>query len=646
MPLNDDSDLAQLKRPIQRLGRRLALLRALKALEIWGIIPLAWWIAAPAVSAFWPGFAVSHRGSARLLGALILSFVAYRVALAAARGPGLRTLGLRIDRAYGPEDRLTNALCFAMQASPSRPRSALLPIAVASGVSFAKTVDNSRIASLRFRHFGKAAILTLLCLTALFLFAGGPRKRHLLRTTARGPEPADLATALPEDLQAIKSRLSNLARFIEDPDTAGKANRLLSLVRSLETGNVRRTAALGELARLTRELKPAEPMDAESGGSPSLRTLGAILSKDPVTHSLGRALSSQSLSDAQQALEALQHRLSDPRRKLDPADLARLRHAIEEQQKEHARQAAEARARLSALEERLQALAKAEQHGNLAPGERDEKHQLEHELEHLDRKRTRQNAASAALSALDRELASVSGKLARLLDDKPPLFSSLKQELTAAEAGEATEAQKRQLLAELRALEEPLQNSPGADALRQATVDRFRNRASGGDRAGDGSRHEPRGPRGTGASVDADGPGAGKSATLTSNPLGRTLWVSQETERAAAEAGPEATTLAGAGSGKPREGSFHDPNLRGEPTEVTAESAQDTTALTTARGADATVSAEAVSVAAQRGFSSQRYAPVYHAYAQVKEAWLEQPEVPAQRRTQVRRYFEFIRPRP
>jgi hypothetical protein len=70
----------------------------------------------------------------------------------------------------------------------------------------------------------------------------------------------------------------------------------------------------------------------------------------------------------------------------------------------------------------------------------------------------------------------------------------------------------------------------------------------------------------------------------------------------------------------------------------------DVTAVTAANAAG-TVSEEVVTTAAARGFAVPSYAQVYRAYLPVQEALLSRPDVPVEKRNQVRRYFHLIQPK-
>ena len=631
------TDLEQLRLPIQALGRRLALQRAAFAAARWGILPLSASLIFAVVFGISPTFARQQGGAAFGLGISALAVCVLRVIGAVRRHPSERTLALQIDRAVGSHDHLTNALCFA--ARPNFARSPLELAAIEQGLALCRSVALTRLAPFKSPPTRVISLLAVTQLALLLIFVVSPRKRlpgfaqspAVSASSAQNsrPDSAVDGSVPREALDALLGELASPEVGFADPLLAAQRTKLGVLLRTLRDQNVSPIAALDTIAAMRTTLLAFDSRAHSTYAQSSFRQLGQALSAIAATQKLGAALHAGRLKDAQQAVKALQARLLEPKRALEPAELAALRRAIETELKavESARNSEQSET--AAVAEEQRSLLRKQAAEGFAASDQARKAELERRLHHLDRQRQQDEQSAKTLSDLDRELAKAAEALNGKFADKHSLFSSLEQDLLEAQNAQMSDEQKQRLLEELQALEAILQKSGQTDPLKRAALERFQEQSQGIRGAGN---------RGFGPGTD------GSAERVQPNPAGSTLVVGVGVRETlgpgAASDGTDGHTT---GQGK-SQGRHHDAQLRGEPAGDLMPSHADVTAVTAANAAG-TVSEEVVTTAAARGFAVPSYAQVYRAYLPVQEALLSRPDVPVEKRNQVRRYFHLIQPK-
>jgi hypothetical protein len=199
---------------------------------------------------------------------------------------------------------------------------------------------------------------------------------------------------------------------------------------------------------------------------------------------------------------------------------------------------------------------------------------------------------------------------------------------------ELDDEQKREMIRRLKELREVLRQDSQGGESRKERLQRFSERARGGQKPGQGQDGPGQGKQGKG-SKDVR-LSLGRGDTMVELP-----GTGQGQGQGSAE-GRDGNSSSGSERGN-QWGTGHDPNVQGKSTSLDGKT-QDVSAAGIDTG-EGTASAEVIYGAAERGFKSKGYRDIFTEYETVAEQVFEKDDIPPGYRFYVRRYFQLIRPR-
>jgi hypothetical protein len=622
-----EARLRQLARLAWWTGVRLRLAAAVSRFALLAPLPLLYAVAAlTSVKVLRLGARAQH--DLLVVGAIPLGVLVIGVVLAWLRRQPPHAGSLALDRRHELSDRITNALAF--RKLPPNQRTALMELAM----SDAALLSPAKLIPRRAAPLPVPAELALV-LGLVAALAGLSLLEVRVTRVVAAPKASPPVMLSLDDAELLRSALAAVQRDSKNPLIIDAAARLARVVGGLEQGRLDRLEAFRRLAELERRLldgAAAERQALEQG----LKDLARELDRSDLTRAVGDALGQDQLQDAEQALRKLAERLKSDQGRPSPAELDRLRKALEGASQSSA-------ARATALEERRQQLQrrrdrllkkKKQQQGALSQKDQRELSELERQLERLEREKRQASSAEQKLSELDQKLAHAAQNLLEQLGKSADELARASQDIHRLSEERMTEQQKRELLRQLRELRELVrqQGQQGKDRLEQ--LQRFSQRARG-MRPGDGTK--PSGNSRTGLRPGALVVGPGVSGAPVPLKATTPSGVSGSESREGQEPRP------GADRGGRQWGTGEGPEVAGAHTAPQGET-HDVTAVAKDTG-QGTASSEVIEGAAERGFVGRDYQQIYTDYHAVAEDVIERDEVPPGYRFYIQRYFELIRPR-
>lgn len=436
-----------------------------------------------------------------------------------------------------------------------------------------------------------------------------------------------------DDAELLENRAAELTRLATTEEGKEAAERFNEIVLRASRGELSQEQAL----RLTSELSA----DLEGAGKQSeswhqgVKSRGTSLEKRDITSSAGRALREGRYKDAEEALRALAERLRSEQEPLSAQEMQELRDSLEEtrknaeaEQRENSLQAQADEKRASELRETEKRLLKKKEEGGLTSEESQQLSRAKRELERLDRKKQQTGEAAAALSELDRELREAAKQLMSERQKSGEFLDQAAESVQKGAQKQLSEAEKKELLQQLKALTERLRNAQ-SDSEREKRLKEFLERARGAQ-GQDGKPSEQGGKPGAG------GPGGSGQPQLMPGDV-TTMAGGEKDGAGESEQGSEP------GAGK-EPGHAHDPNLTGSPSRL-GDSSFETKAAVAQDTGEGESASETILSAAEEGFVSGTYEKLFREYEAVAEEVMEKDAIPPGREAQVLRYFELIRPR-
>lgn len=547
---------------------------------------------------------------------------------------------LALDQRHDAKDRVTNALCFAEL--PQSERSSLVEAAIEDGVAFAER-SKPRPRRAVPLHLPRELWLSVALMAALAAIAGLE-----VRVERLVPPPAaeNALMLAPDDVELFRDLADELDKKAKDPDVQASVGRFNQLLEDVAERRLDRAEVFRRLAKLEQELsKSLEADRAEL--EQAMTELAGELKKSDLAKPAGKALEQKQLADAEAALKQLAERLRKKGAPPTPAELDRLRKALEKASKtSEGRVLRLEQQRERAAKRRRQLLKKKQDGKELSNAEQRELESLERRLERLDRDTNRARRARQELSQLDKELAQAAKELmqnmgAQDMNRSAEHLERGAQDLNRMAGEKLSDEQKRELLQRMKQLSEVLRQGGKGGQERMRQLMRFAKRARGG-RPQPGQGGEKAEGKGRlvpfGAARSLDGP-------LVLGPAGMGTPLPGPGQSGAGQpkgGGADGESGSGPGGGKDF-GTGHDPNVKGEASSLRGQT-QDVTAVAADTG-EGTASAEVIYGAAEQGFVGRGYRDVYTDYRTVAERVLERDEVPPGYRFYVQRYFQLIRPR-
>jgi hypothetical protein len=532
---------------------------------------------------------------------------------------------LALDRYHQSADRITNALWFSKLAPADQ--SPFMQAAIADALAAVERPNAAAAVPFEMpRGAGWSVALVLAVVAASFIKPQPPAAPERLPAAL----PMDPVLLAADDLSLLRESARELQSSDSSPELTRAVTEFNRLVEDMAERRLDRRELFRRLAEIERSLD-AGP-EADAGLEEGLRNLAEQLDKSALSRPIAEALKAKQLEDAERAMRELAERLARPGEKVDPAELERLRKALDAA-------STDASGRVERLEQMRREAEAAErrllQKKNAKPGEQNPAEQAEQErqkrrLEKLDRDISDAKQQRQQLSQLDQELQKAAQELMKELGKSAEHLKSGAEDMNRMARQQMSEKDKQELKRQLEELREMLRQGGAGREQHQRRLQQFAERARG--KRGEGS---PEGQSGKPGQPGQKGP-----PRLTLGPGGSPLPMpgagspSGSGDRPGGGDKPAGGTEAGAGSSPEVKGEAT--NLDGKTEDVTA------AAVDTGQGA---ASSEVVYGAAERGFTGSRYQKVYTQYRTVAEDVLEQDTIPAGYEFYVRRYFQLIRPR-
>ena len=537
---------------------------------------------------------------------------------------------LALDEFHGFHDRVTSALTFSEV--PESERSPMMQAAIEEGVALASSLDPRRAVPIRVpRELGLVAVLVL----------GVAGLSTLeVRTYRAVPPPTNFEPMQmsADDIELFRDVAKELAAKNDDPNALVAVRRFNQLIEDIAEHRLDRHEVFQRMGDLERDLKDNVDLDQDARDE-GLKGLARELEKSGLTKPAAAALDEKRLADAEKALRELAEKLKRKDGRPNPAELDKLRQALEKASHANEERLKNIAERRRELEEEHKSLLKKKGEQPDAGASTDPKlADNERRLEHLDRDKTRAEHSQQQMSELDKQLAQAARDLMHDSGQSAQDLEQGAQDINRMAKQETSEEQKKELLRKLQEMRELMrqQGKGGKDQMQrlQRFGQRARGQQSGGGQgqSGDGQSEGQQGGK-------KDGPlrlGSGPGSVQIDIPVPQSGTGSGQGQPSDKPGGGDPGQGPGYGTG-------HDPKLSGDATDLKGKT-QDVTAAGADTGQGA-ASSQVIYGAAERGFVGRGYKKVFTDYQTVAEQALSQDEIPSGYRFYVRRYFQLIRPR-
>jgi hypothetical protein len=639
-----------IRRATARAERRLRTRRALEAGAVALCVSLT--LACVAVALRKTGV-VAETPARRVL--LFLAAVPF-VAAFVAYGRRLDTLpwragALALDRFHGLADRLSSALAFAREPSPSP----FMFAAIDDALARAPTLDPARAVPIHAPpHLG--AVVGLACaLGAITLF----EVRH--HVPAAHQATIDAVDVTADDLDAMRDFLDQM-RAREQTDEAKAATREFNqLIEDLAARRLDRTEAFRRMQQLEDKLLEGREADAQALED-AMKKIGDEMKAAELTKPAGEALESQNLATAEKKLHDLAAKLRDGKGP-DKSQLDKMREALKRASESQSKRQEMLAQRREELRQQLLAQRNKQSDAGASDEERSLLQKRERELERLDRETQQSEATGRQLDRLDRELAQAAEDLMKDLGLSANDLDKSAEDINRMQQQQMSQEEKEQLRQKLQELREMMRQQGQGGQGQMARLRRFQQQARGqsggqGGQQGEGQEGQGQGQEGQGQGQQGQGQqgqgqqgqGGQPGGSGKSNGSGGEVWVLGPNGQKMLMLSQSRSSGSGGGGGSGDEpgggkgwGTSHDAHVEGKATAGVAPG-QNTQVAGQDTGQGASRS-EVIEGAAERGFATRGYQKVFREYDTVAEEALAKDEIPGGYRFYVRRYFELIRPR-
>ena len=620
-----------LERAARKAGRRQRIAATFGRFMLFLPLPLGYAVAALTLVKALRLDPSAQRGLLLLgLVPLLVSLISVGRVLFARREPWSGSIAL--DQFHGLHDRVTTALSFSRL--PAAERTPLMQAAIEDGTALAGKLDARRAVPIPVpRETGIAALLALgLCALSLL-------EVRYYRPLPPPPsfEPMVMSA---DDIELFRDVAKELQAKNDDPNALVAVRRFNQLVEDIAEHRLDRHEVFQRMGDLERDLKDNVDLDRDARDE-GLKGLARELEKSGLSKAAANALDEKRLADAEKALRELAEKLKKNSGRPSPAELDKLRQALEKASRSNEERAKNIEQRRRELEEEKKSLLKKKNDKADAGATPDVDKKLadnERRLEHLDREKNRAERSQKQMSELDKQLAQAARDLLRDAGQSAQDLEQGAQDINRMAKQETSEQQKQELLRKLQEMRELMrqQGKGGKDQMQR--LQKFGQRARGQSGAGQGQPGDGQGEGQQGGKKD--GPlrlGSGPGSVPIEIP------VPQQTSSANGRGEPSDKPGGGEPGAGPNYGTGHDSKLQGDPTNLKGK-----TTDVTAAGADTgqgAASSQVIYGAAERGFVGRGYKQVFTDYQTVAEQALSQDEIPSGYRFYVRRYFQLIRPR-
>ncbi|HEX6273116.1 MAG TPA: hypothetical protein VFZ53_08755 [Polyangiaceae bacterium] len=539
---------------------------------------------------------------------------------------------IALDRHHATGGRVANALAFSRV--PEGERSALMQLAIDDAVSAVPELAPRRAVPISVPR--EAALVAVLALGVVALALFEVRVVRIVPPPPAPPPP--LMTS--DDVELFRDVGEELAKASQGPAQREAVARYNRLIEDIAARRVDRHEVFRRLGEIERDLGRDLEADREALDD-GLDQLARELAKSGLSRKAAEALAEKRLDDAEKALRELAEKLRDKKAAPTRAELDRLRQALEKASTESTRRMEALEARRRELKaERESLLKKKSEKGDAAAPDVDRKlEENQRQLERLEREGNKAKRAAEKMSELDKELAKAAQDLQKELGDAAKDLDQGAENINRMAKRELDDEQKREMIRRLRELREVLRQESQGGESRKERLQRFSERARGGQKPGGQGK-------GQGKDGQGDGKPGGKGGKDVRLSLGRgdtQVEVPGMGQGQGSGEGQEGDGSPGGNERGSQWGTGHDPNVQGDATKLAGKT-QDVSAAGIDTG-EGTASAEVIYGAAERGFRSKGYRDVFTEYETVAEQVFEKDDIPPGYRFYVRRYFQLIRPR-
>lgn len=538
-----------------------------------------------------------------------------------------------LDRHHELRDRVSNALSFGD--TPEEQRSPLMRAAIEDARDVLDDLQPSKAAPLLAepkREFQDTLVSLLLaaCVYGVSLVE--------VRTTREIPPQVTTfqpAVLHEDDVELLKDWGKELEEKTQDPEAQAAVREFNQLVEDIADRRLERKDIFKRLQELESKLTDQGELSSADIDE-SLKELAQELKKSGLSKPVAEALENKNLPDAEQALRELAKKLKKKPGKVNRAELARLRKALEKASQSSQGRLDRLETQRQRIEEgRRRLLNKKKKGQKLTAQEQSALSRHERQLKHLDRQKKQAERTKKELSQLDKDLAKAAEELRKELgEDAARSLEQGAQDVNRMAKKELSKKEKENLKKQLEQLRQLLRQHKKGSKKRQQLLDQFRRRAQGGKSGKPGGKSgQGQGQQGQGKNQKPGQLSLGQGQGGVSIPI-------------PGQGSTQVGQGQGAGQGQQGSeswGSGSDDNVKGDATDLNGQ-VQDVAAAGIDSG-EGDASSEVVYTAAQRGFSSTGYRKVYTDYKTVAEEVMEHDEIPPGYKFYVRRYFQLIRPR-
>ena len=618
--------LLRLTRAALAAGRRQRFNAALRRLVRLLPIPLAYAVVARAlVQWLEPGADATRWLWAGFCLACLVPLAGVVASWLARRSPHAGALAL--DRHHQSVDRITNALEFAKL--PAADQNPFMQAAIADALVAVERPNASAAVPLELPRGAVWSVALVLAVVAASFIK--PHPPELPEAAPAVLAPIDPVVLGADDLSFLRESIEEFKPSADSPELTQAVEDFNRLVEEMAERKLDRRELFRRMSEIERSL--ATGPEADEALDAGLKDLAEQLDKSPLSRPIADALKEKRLEDAEKAMRELAERLARKDEPIDPAELERLRKALDAA-------STEADGRVERLEQ-MRREVEAEQRRLLqkknakneaaTPEQKAEQERQKRRLEKLDRDIADAKRSQEKMSQLDKELAKAAQELMKELGKSAEHLKSGAEDMNRMARQKMSDEEKQQLKQKLEELREMLRQGGANKEQHMKRLQQFAERARG--QKGDGK--DGKGGKGQQGQGGQNGP---PRLTLgpggTPLPLPGTGKPGAGGDKPGQGDGPSGGTEAGAGSS---------PEVKGNATELDGKT-EDVTAAAVDTGQGA-ASSEVVFGAAEEGFTGARYQKVYTQYRTVAEDVLEQDTIPAGYEFYVRRYFQLIRPR-
>jgi hypothetical protein len=438
-----------------------------------------------------------------------------------------------------------------------------------------------------------------------------------------------------DDVELFRDVGEELARASQGPAQRAAVARYNRLIEDIADRRVDRHEVFRRLGEIERDLGKDMEADREALDD-GLEGMARELAKSGLSRKAADALSEKRLADAEKALRDLAQKLRDKKAAPSRAELDKLRQALEKASSESKDRMAAVEARRRELQAERESLLKKKGEKGDAGADVDRKlEENQRQLERLERNKNRAERSAEKMSELDKELAKAAADLKKELGDAAKDLDQGAENINRIAKRELDDEQKREMIRRLKELREVLRQDSQGGESRKERLQRFSERARGGQKPGQGKDGEGSGKPGEKGSGKDTRLRLGRGDTTVELPgMGQGQGTSEDGKGDAPGSGNERGNHWGTG---------HDENLQGKATSLDNKT-HDVSAAGIDTG-EGTASAQVIYGASERGFRSKGYRDVFTEYETVAEQVFEKDDIPPGYRFYVRRYFQLIRPR-